>query len=41
VRQVSIAEILTLDDYSFKPLFNKKDSVESFVEADEDKKLNL
>ena len=41
VRQISIAEAPTSDDNSFEPLFDEEDSAESFVEADEDRELDL
>ncbi|EXX57044.1 hypothetical protein RirG_210580 [Rhizophagus irregularis DAOM 197198w] len=41
MHQVSIAEALTLDDDSFKPIFDGEDSAETFAEIDEDRELDL
>ncbi|CAB5195621.1 unnamed protein product [Rhizophagus irregularis] len=41
MRQVSIAEAPTLDDNSFEPIFDGKDSAETFAKIDEDRELDL
>lgn len=39
--QIQISEASTSDDDSFEPFFDKEDNSETFVEADEDRELNL
>ena len=41
VRQVSTVEAQTLDDDSFEPIFDGENSAETFIEADEDRELDL
>ena len=41
MHQVSTAEVPTSDDDSFEPIFDGEDSAETFIEADEDRELDL